>query len=230
MKWLTSIRKKTYISGKDGLGTPVSVFAKIFLVVLQEEIKYGHKFNIKEINIVTNDIAAASTIADEFGKEKVFTEVTSFSRSRNKGDKGYKKPDTTQDTKMAMAGKTFKGKLTDGDENCIICTEPNTRPHQLTCGHVFCKNCVQEFLKVKPVCPTCGSIQGVIKGDQPPGTMNRREVRYSLSGFMGYSTIEIEYEIYSGKQGVRIILSSVNIYNLYNPIPDHITIISHEFV
>lgn len=205
MKWLTWIRKKPYISGKDGLGTPVSVFAKIFLVVLQEEIKYAYKFNIKEIHIVTNDIAAASTTADEFGKEKVFTEVTSLSRSRNKGDKGYKKPDTNQDTKMAMAGKTFKGKLTDGDENCLICTEPNTRPNQLTCGHVFCKNCVLEFLKVKPVCPTCGSIQGVIKGDQPPGTMNRREMRYSLSGFTGYSTIEIEYEIYSGKQGVRII-------------------------
>lgn len=175
------------------------VFAKSFLIVLLGEIKAASKFGVKEIHIVTNDISAAVIIADELGKEKSFNQVTSFSRTRNRGDKGNTKPDT----KMAIAGKSFRGKLEDGSENCIICTEPNIRPHELTCGHIFCKNCVQEMFKVKPVCPTCGSIQGVIKGDQPQGTMKRRETRSSLTAYTGCGTIEIEYEIYGGVQGVR---------------------------
>ncbi|CAG2193645.1 unnamed protein product [Mytilus edulis] len=121
---------------------------------------------------------AAVIVADELEKEKSFTKMTSFSRTRNKGNA---KPDTTQDIKMAMAGKTFRGALKDGEENCAICMEPNTKP-------------------LKPVCPTCGSIQGVIKGDQPPGRMIRREMGYSLPTFK-CNTIELEYEIYPGTQG-----------------------------
>lgn len=102
----------------------------------------------------------------------------------------------TEDTNITMAGKPFRDKLKDDDENCVICMELNTKPWEMTFGHTFCQNCIQEFWKVKPVCPACGSIQEVIQGDQPPGTMKREEVRYSLSGFTGYNTIKIEYEIY----------------------------------
>ncbi|CAG2193656.1 DTX [Mytilus edulis] len=194
---VTSLAMPVLGIGKDGLDTPVLVFAKCFLIVLLEEIKSTVKFDVKEIHIVTNDISAAVIIADELGNEKSFNQVTSFSRTRNRGDKGNTKPDT----KMAIAGKSFREKLEDGSENCLICTEPNIRPHELTCGHIFCKNCVQEIFKVKPVCPTCGSIQRVIKGDQPAGALKRRETRYSLPGYTGCGTIEIEYDIYGGVQG-----------------------------
>ncbi|XP_076087284.1 uncharacterized protein LOC143057776 [Mytilus galloprovincialis] len=194
---VTSVAMPVLGIGKDGLETPVSTFAKIFLLVLLGEIKSTHKFDVKEIHIVTNDISAAVIVADELEKEKSFTKMTSFSRTRNKGNA---KPDTTQDIKMAMAGKTFRGALKDGEENCAICMEPNTKPRELTCGHVFCENCVQRCFEVKPVCPTCGSIQGVIKGDQPPGRMIRREMGYSLPTFK-CNTIELEYEIYPGTQG-----------------------------
>jgi hypothetical protein len=46
---------------------------------------------------------------------------------------------------------------------------------------------IKQF-KVKPVCPTCGSIQGVIIGDQPPGTMKVRTSYLSLPGII-YSSI-----------------------------------------
>jgi hypothetical protein len=51
-------------------------------------------------------------------------------------------------------------------DDCVICMEPPTLPRRLHCGHIFCDTCIVRHFKVKPVCPTCGSIQGVVIGDQ----------------------------------------------------------------
>ncbi|CAC5392471.1 PARP10_14_15 [Mytilus coruscus] len=62
---VTSLAMPVLGIGKDGLETPVLVFAKYFLIVLLGEIKSAQKFDVKEIHIVTNDISAAGIIADE---------------------------------------------------------------------------------------------------------------------------------------------------------------------
>jgi hypothetical protein len=52
----------------------------------------------------------------------------------------------------------------------------------------------QQF-KVKPVCPTCGSIQGIVTGDQPPGIINVYSSRTPLPGYPQYGRIHIDYTI-----------------------------------
>ena len=41
------------------------------------------------------------------------------------------------------------------DENCIICYDTMTSPILTPCGHLFCNNCIQMCLKMKPECPMC---------------------------------------------------------------------------
>lgn len=180
--------------GKDGYETPIPIFAKAFLDVLLAENKKS-ALNLKEMYVVTNEVAVANTIAEEFAKENTFKPVTSFQRSRNKRDLSQESTNEVS----AVAGKTFKGKP-DKDENCVICMSEYTKPRKLACGHVFCGQCIDDCFKVKPVCPSCGSIQGVITGDQPPGGMIRRESSYPLPGY-SCKTIAIDYDIYDGYQG-----------------------------
>ncbi|CAG2250021.1 DTX [Mytilus edulis] len=78
---------------------------------------------------------------------------------------------------------TFKGGNVD---DCVVCMDTPTEPRNL---------------KVKPVCPTCGAIQGIVTGDQPLGTMNVYTSSMSVAGYPKDGRIEIEYYIYSGHQG-----------------------------
>ena len=41
------------------------------------------------------------------------------------------------------------------DLKCIICMDVYINPVVLGCGHSFCKDCLKDLLKDKPVCPTC---------------------------------------------------------------------------
>jgi SNF2 family DNA or RNA helicase len=43
------------------------------------------------------------------------------------------------------------------EENCIICYDTMTSPILTPCGHLFCNNCIQTCLKMKPECPMCKS-------------------------------------------------------------------------
>lgn len=43
------------------------------------------------------------------------------------------------------------------------------------CGHVFCRNCLQKALILKPVCPTC---------------------RRKLTGFQGYHALYLDDNVY----------------------------------
>ena len=38
---------------------------------------------------------------------------------------------------------------------CSICLEGNPDTKLLNCGHMFHKNCIDTWLKIKPVCPLC---------------------------------------------------------------------------
>ena len=102
-------------------------------------------------------------------------------------------------TKADKLGMTVKH---DGLDDCVICMEPPTLPRKLHCGHIFCDQCIVQQFKVKPVCPTCESIQGVVIGDQPPGTMKVRTGILSLPGNYDCGTIVIEYVIHPGEQTV----------------------------
>ena len=71
------------------------------------------------------------------------------------------------------------------------------------CKQVFCKRCLDEALKHKPLCPTCTLPLRKITGNQPTvGTMTVHTYpKQKLPGYEQYGTIHINYDIPSGKQG-----------------------------
>jgi len=93
------------------------------------------------------------------------------------------------------------------DEDCVICLCPMTQPKKLACGHSFCADCINEsFKKCQPKCPSCGRLFGVMKGNQPPGTMTVQSVTDSLPGFEHCGTLVIKYDIPDGIQSVSLTL------------------------
>uniref|UniRef100_A0A336MPX6 CSON005027 protein n=2 Tax=Culicoides sonorensis TaxID=179676 RepID=A0A336MPX6_CULSO len=47
---------------------------------------------------------------------------------------------------------------------CPICLcEPMKEPMSLFCGHIFCKDCINDALKIKKKCPTCNKVVAVTK-------------------------------------------------------------------
>lgn len=101
-----------------------------------------------------------------------------------------------------LRNDVFETTFKDGNlDDCVICMDTLTEPMKLQCGHVFCAYCIGPHLKIKPVCPTCGAIQGIVIGDQPPGTMNVYSSSISVSGYPKCGRLDIEYHIHSGLQG-----------------------------
>ena len=100
------------------------------------------------------------------------------------------------DDASAMASKL--------DENCVICMDRVNKPKKLKCGHIFCTDCIDSyFSSCKKVCPTCGVVCGIVKGDQPKGTMDIKHEKYlDCAGFERAGSFVITYSFPSGIQGV----------------------------
>ncbi|KAK1343954.1 hypothetical protein QTO34_014511 [Cnephaeus nilssonii] len=59
------------------------------------------------------------------------------------------------------------------EDICIICLEPIANKLVLPkCKHEFCTPCINKYMTYKPVCPVCQTVYGVLKGNQPEGTMS----------------------------------------------------------
>lgn len=92
------------------------------------------------------------------------------------------------------------------DYSCVICMDEFTAPVRLkTCGHVFCKMCIVDAAKHKPVCPVCTVAFGSVQGNQPDGEMRLMRDRKSLPGYPQSRTYIINYIFPSGKQRVSTI-------------------------
>ena len=92
----------------------------------------------------------------------------------------------------------------DATENCAICMDVITQKKILPCGHIFCTDCIDNYLNnYKKACPTCGKACGIIIGDQPHGNMNVEFNRHSTcAGYEHCGRIEITYSFLDGRQGV----------------------------
>jgi hypothetical protein len=97
------------------------------------------------------------------------------------------------------------GGAASSDDMCVICFDSINNPKKLPCGHVFCKECIDEQSKYQPKCPSCGKLFGTPKGNQPPnGTMKHSVMHHiHLAGYPGCGTIEITYNFPNGVQRVR---------------------------
>ena len=94
-------------------------------------------------------------------------------------------------------------------EICPICLDTMVLPKTLQkCRHRFCSRCIDAYFKhSKPICPLCGMIYGVVKGNQPEGGMMSWRVDNSLRvpGFVdSVGAIVIKYTFPDGFQQVRV--------------------------
>lgn len=89
------------------------------------------------------------------------------------------------------------------DDKCPICLDVMEDPKKLDkCRHVFCRECIEDsFRHHKPVCPTCGTVYGIILGNQPPGTMSVSRIGQQLPGYKNCGAIVIDYSFLPGTQG-----------------------------
>lgn len=142
---------------------------------------------LKEIHFIDKDLGLIRLIQQEFNS--IFKQISKSSSpaSSNRQPK-FRRSTETGD---------FSGE-------CCICMDKLDNPKTLACGHMFCTDCIEQQFKYKPSCPECGQIHGVVTGTQPDGRMNIKTKKHSLPGYSGTNTIEIEYMIYSGKQGVSM--------------------------
>lgn len=89
------------------------------------------------------------------------------------------------------------------DSDCCICMDTIRDAKRLDCGHTFCRGCIDRAFLHQPKCPSCGQIFGLLKGNQPDGTMTiRKERSLELSGYRGDGAIVIAYDIPDGIQSV----------------------------
>ncbi|XP_068959753.1 E3 ubiquitin-protein ligase DTX3L-like [Petaurus breviceps papuanus] len=87
------------------------------------------------------------------------------------------------------------------EEECVICMEIIRQKEVLPkCKHEFCGPCIREAMKHKPVCPVCQTSYGILKGNQPDGTMTTSYRTSSLPGYNSYGTIVIHYDMRGGIQ------------------------------
>jgi peroxin-10 len=59
-------------------------------------------------------------------------------------------------TALAFIGASADSPVeTEQQRKCTLCLEPYKDPSVTTCGHVFCWECVMDWVKEKPECPLC---------------------------------------------------------------------------
>lgn len=114
----------------------------------------------------------------------------------------YMEPKTESQTDV----KEFIKKPTEKPENnCVICLEPIENPMELKqCHHVFCEDCISDFLSRQPRCPICNVVYGKLYGDQPEGVAKIFKEKHPLPGYDSSDTWVISYEFCDGFQKVSL--------------------------
>ncbi|NXK99302.1 DTX3L ligase, partial [Mesembrinibis cayennensis] len=106
-----------------------------------------------------------------------------------------------QKNNLSSEGQAKATKTEDDKDVCPICMDRIRNKEILKkCNHAFCKSCINQAMTYKQTCPVCNVVYGLLKGDQPEGTMSVITVPSSLSGYPSCGTIEITYSMHGGIQ------------------------------
>ncbi|XP_048249649.1 uncharacterized protein LOC124113910 [Haliotis rufescens] len=105
-------------------------------------------------------------------------------------------------TNFGRTGTLGAAKATDPDDTCCICMDTITVPKKLECSHTFCTDCIRQAFKVKPACPECGKLYGIVKGNQPKGGKMAHKIHHdTLPGYEdARGVIAITYDFPGGVQ------------------------------
>ncbi|XP_021355425.1 uncharacterized protein LOC110451632 [Mizuhopecten yessoensis] len=178
------------IGAVENNATPINIICRFIAIICK---RYAEKTSSrKTLYFCNDDIVAVLALRDAFGKD--FNKSSDGSEDDKKGQ---------SDTDMARLDRGVGLEVT---ENCCICIDTMTEPKKLSCGHMFCRECIDQQFKYKPACPQCGAVHGKITGDQPPEMMTITTTKLhgpggSLPGYSGCGIINIRYHFPAGKQG-----------------------------
>lgn len=143
------------------------------------------------------------------GKQHLRNSLSESNDSRKRADKG--KPSNFSSNNGSSENMNPGNNLHSSNESkednmCTICLDEITDMKELPCKHRFCRECIDNcFKKHQPKCPSCGKVFGVLKGNQPPGTMNFRENKNQhLPGYSNCGSFEILYSFQNGTQQVSV--------------------------
>ncbi|XP_064600304.1 uncharacterized protein LOC135466640 [Liolophura sinensis] len=104
-------------------------------------------------------------------------------------------------TKTIPVTEDMHGEKNQTEALCTICLSTMKRPKVLHCGHMFCKDCIEQcFHKGYKLCPVCKAVCGVVTGNQPKGTMNVSRTSTSCDGYGRCGSLVIDYIIPDGIQ------------------------------
>ncbi|NXU77578.1 DTX3L ligase, partial [Oreotrochilus melanogaster] len=120
---------------------------------------------------------------------------------RHQERESEKKYNDRQKNNLSSEGQSQANRDEEVKEKCPICMERIKNKETLKkCNHEFCKTCITRALAYRPNCPICNTIQGLMEGDQPEGTMSAVTSSSSLPGYPNCGTILITYVMEGGIQ------------------------------
>ncbi|NXA66177.1 DTX3L ligase, partial [Mohoua ochrocephala] len=112
-----------------------------------------------------------------------------------------KKSNVKPKNNLSSEGQTRAKTEEKEEEMCAICRDTIKNKKTLEkCKHAFCKSCIDLAMAHKQACPVCNTVCGVLRGNQPEGTMSAKTVSVSLPGYPNCGTIEIDYFMEGGIQ------------------------------
>ncbi|KAK3105060.1 hypothetical protein FSP39_016460 [Pinctada imbricata] len=183
--------------GDSGFHTVVAKNAKVFPEELEAFTRNQRRKDYSlDVHIVCNDKNVLSTLVQGFSK-KNFRRVSIGTAAVEESSEG-------DDLSKTIRQPSFMEPIQNEkiEENCAICMDELTDPQKLKkCGHVFCKECIEQYFSYKPSCPNCGVIYGKITGDQPEGRIAIAKDMTRLPGYGSCYSIKVTYVFMDGKQG-----------------------------
>ncbi|NXB17226.1 DTX3L ligase, partial [Rhagologus leucostigma] len=112
-----------------------------------------------------------------------------------------KKSSVKQKNNVSSEGQTQSKTEENEEDICVICRDRIKNKETLEkCKHAFCKSCLDLAMAHKKACPVCNTVCGVLRGDQPEGTMSATPLQFSLPGYPNCGTIRIDYYMEGGIQ------------------------------
>ncbi|NXC07345.1 DTX3L ligase, partial [Orthonyx spaldingii] len=112
-----------------------------------------------------------------------------------------KKSKVKQKNNLSSEGQIQTKTEEKEEDQCPICMDRIKNKETLEkCKHAFCKSCIDRAMAYKRACPICNTICGVLRGNQPEGTMSTTKLDVSLPGFSNCHTIQINYYMRGGIQ------------------------------
>ncbi|NXE34360.1 DTX3L ligase, partial [Ptilorrhoa leucosticta] len=112
-----------------------------------------------------------------------------------------KKSNVKQKNNPSSEGQTWAKTEEKEEDMCVICMDRIKDKVTLEkCKHAFCKSCIDLAMAHKQACPVCNTVCGVLRGNQPQGTMSAKTIHLTLPGYPNCDIIQIDYHMEGGIQ------------------------------